>query len=408
MIRRTILNLSVVTFTAVAFVAEGQAEDPWPEGDVRFYQIASSSLDPYTSDPNAAEQAWMREHYYRMQVWSPYFDQRLSWYPNAWIYKDSYAIKPGWQVFDDHPEWVLRDANGNMLYIPFACSGGTCPQYAGDFGNPAFRAWWIAEARDIIDRGYIGMWVDDVNLTWRVSDGHGNHVTPIDPRTNQPMLLDDWQRYFAEYMEEIRAAFPDITIAHNAIWFVDSPGFDNPYVNRQIDAADFYNLERGAADNGLVYGNGRFGFERFLAFVDRIHARGRSVILMDESVTPQQRDLALASWFLVSNGIDMVSSENKDWTAPDRWWSAYDLRLGAAAGPRYDWHGLLRRDFDCGFVLVNQPGAATTTVDLGESVTDLDGQPVSNLTLSAKSGAMLNIPCSSDPPPAPPSNLIVE
>jgi hypothetical protein len=155
----------------------------------------------------------MRENYYRMQTYSPYFDSRLSWYPWAWEYKDAYAIKPAWDVFAEHPEWVLRDANGEMLYIPWGCSGGTCPQYAADVGNPEFRKWWIEGAKSKIALGYDGIWVDDVNLEWRIGNGNGDSVRPIDPRTGSEMTLADWRRYFAEFMEQLRAALPDVEIA---------------------------------------------------------------------------------------------------------------------------------------------------------------------------------------------------
>src|SRR5262245_10092416 len=144
-----------------------------PDGKVRFYNVANSAFDQYSSQPSLSDQEWMRAHYARMQTYSPYFDTRLSWYPNAWVYKDSYAIKPTWAIFAAHPEWVLKDANSNLLYIPFGCRGGTCPQYAADFGNPDFRDNWIMEAGARLATGYAGIWVDDVNLAWRISDGNG-------------------------------------------------------------------------------------------------------------------------------------------------------------------------------------------------------------------------------------------
>ena len=88
----------------------------------------------------------MREHFWRQKTYAPYFDARTSWYPNAWTYKDLYAIyvdgrgevKP-----DQHDDWILKDAQGKRLYIPYNCHDGSCSQYAGDIGNPAFRAQWI-------------------------------------------------------------------------------------------------------------------------------------------------------------------------------------------------------------------------------------------------------------------------
>ena len=109
-------------------------------GDVRFFRVAATDFDQFTRDPSLSLHEWMRAHYWRALAYPPYFDSRLSWFPDAWAYKDLYAIYTDSALAAVHPEWILRDAVGNALYIPFACSNGTCPQYAGDPGNPDFRA----------------------------------------------------------------------------------------------------------------------------------------------------------------------------------------------------------------------------------------------------------------------------
>lgn len=379
-----------------------------PEGQVRFYQLAKSNFDDYTDNPTPAQQQWMREHYFRLQAWSPYFDDRLSWFADTWVYKDSYAIKPDWDIFTDHPEWVLKDAAGNRLYIPYNCSGGTCPQFAGDFGNPAFRDWWISGAQDLVSRGYIGIWIDDVNLEWRVSNGNGNHVTPIDPRTGVAMTLDDWQRYFAEFMEAVRGALPDTEIGHNALWFAAGEDYDNPHAARQIDAADYFNLERGATDGGLTDGDGRYGFQTWLGFIDFVHSRGRNVILMDEADTTAQREFALAAWFLISDGGDWMSTEHVEWTTPDGWWPGYELDLADALTGRYAWQGLIRRDFECGSVFLNQPDLATVSATLPESMTRIDGTAVTAISLDGGEATVLTRNCDPDPPPASPTDLVAD
>jgi hypothetical protein len=300
---------------------------------------------------------------------------------------------------------VLRDPGGNLLYIPWGCSGGSCPQYAGDFGNPAFREHWIAEARATLDRGYIGLWVDDVNLAWRVSDGEGNTVTPVDPRTGALMTLADWRRYLAEFMEAIRAAFPAAEIAHNAIWYAGA--VDDPYVRRQIRAADYFNLERGATDDGLVGGDGTYGFETWLAFVDSVHALGAAVVMMDYGSELSEREYGLAAWLLASAGRDLMSSNQLAWTAPDRWWSGYELDLGAASAPRHAWNDVLRRDFECGIVLLNQPDRPARTLALDRTYTTLDGAQVSQVVLQARTASILLAPCPDDPPPRPPADVSV-
>jgi hypothetical protein len=113
-------------------------------------------------------------------------------------------------------------------------------------------------------------------------------------------------------------------------------------------------------------------------------------VLMDYGGTTRQREYALAAWFLISDGIDLLSSDQLDWTAPDRWWPGYGIDLGGAKGKRYLFEGLLRRDFDCGTVLLNQPGVARRSIALDSSHRTIAGAPATRVTLdSASAGVFL-------------------
>ena len=151
MSRRLTLALAVA-LPLLACRARLAAAPPPPAaaGAVRFFRVANSAFDVYTRDPSLAARRWMRRTYASMLTYSPYFDSRLRWFGNAWAYKDLYAIYPGSPLAREHPEWILRDASGNPLYIPYACAGGRCPQYAADVGSLAFRARWISEAADLL------------------------------------------------------------------------------------------------------------------------------------------------------------------------------------------------------------------------------------------------------------------
>jgi hypothetical protein len=338
--------------------------------------VARPDFDPYTR--NARFARWMRRHFWRMTTFSPYFDSRLHWYSNAWMYRDLYAIYRGSALARRHPDWILRDDLGRRLYIPFDCSGGTCPQYAGDVGNQAFRSHWIQRARTALRHGYRGIFVDDVNMLLRVADGSGREVAPIDPRTGSPMSLADWRGYVSRFTTQIRAAFPRAELVHNVLWFA---GDSDPAIRRQLAAANLVNIEGGGDDPGVQGGGGPYGFETLMAYIDRRHRQGKAVVLGGG------REYALATYMLINWGHDALSSDFR--SQPGNWWHGWRISLGAPRGPRHPWRGLVRRDFQRGLVLVNPPDAPQRTVRLGRRYVDLSGRPRNSVSLPAASGLVL-------------------
>jgi hypothetical protein len=378
--------LSAALLLGLAAGASAAAPGADSAGTVHYAKHADSAFDRFTKAPSAAQQGWMRDHYWRMKAYAPYFDSRTSWYGNAWFYKDAYAIYPSSPLVTQHPDWILRDARGNKLYIQFACNGTTCTQYAGDIGSPEFRANWIADAKARLAHGYKGAFIDDVNMEMRVSDGTGHAVAPIDPRTGQPMTLAAWRRYMADFMVQVRAALPGAEIVHNALWF---DGDRDPDVARELHAADLIEIERGINDRGLVGGHGKYGIQTWLDFVDHRHADGKGVILDASSGSPAGRLYGLAGYLLLSSGRDALADNLCN--TPNDWWSAgYDVNLGSALGARYKTpEGVWRRDFAGGTVLVNEPGAPTRTVTVPAGLRDLDGATRTSVTLGPASGAVL-------------------
>jgi hypothetical protein len=373
-------------------------------GTVHFVRMADSSFDQYTLDPSPAAQQWLTTHMWRMGVYSPYFDSRTSWYRSGWVYDDAYAIYRGSQLETQHPEWILRDAAGNMLYIPFGCSGGTCPQYAGDISNPAFRRDWIEKAAAEFARGYRGVFVDDVNMDMQVGNGDGQSVAPVDPTTGQAMTPAQWRAYMAVFMQELRQALPSAEIAHNVIWFADKhAGATDASIRSELSSADFIYLERGVNDTGLTGGTGSWSVSALLSYIDEIHALGRSIVLDGTSPEAQGLEYNLAAYLLVSTGGDAVSGGGQ---TPENWWAGWNVNLGQASAGRFAWSGLLRRDFTGGMTLVNPPGEPTRTVTVPRSL-DLSGNAVTSVTLPPASGAVLTaIPAG--PAPAAQSAVLTE
>ena len=386
--RRGLRHATSIASLIVTMLACALAGTAWADtaGTVHFVRSADSSFDSITTNASPETQAWLRAHMWRMMVWSPYFDEKTAWYPQGWMYDDAYAIYRESQLAAQHPEWILRDSAGNKLFIPFGCSGGTCPQYAGDISNPGFRHYWIEEARAHLAHGYRGLFVDDVNMEERVGNGTGAQVTPVGSG-GRAITPAAWRAYMTEFMTEIRAALPQAEIVYNALWFANADaGSSDPSIRQEIESANYILLERGVNDSGLTGGSGPWSVNALLTYVDEVHSLGRSVVMDGSAGDPHGMEYNLASYFLISTGNDALSGKGQ---TPSSWWQGFDVNLGQATGNRYPWSNVLRRDFSGGTVLVNPPGSATQTIALPSAMRDASGNSVTSVTLPAASGAVL-------------------
>ena len=169
----------------------------------------------------------------------------------------------------------------------------------------------------------------------------------------------------AGFLEQIRRALPRAEIHHNAVWFAGrengAAAGQDPYVRAEILASDTVNLERGIVDPGLSRRHRPAGHSpRCSTTWTSCTGLYRSVTMDSYATTHAQQTYQLAGSLLVSNGADALSDAV---STPRRWWAGYQVRLGAAAGPRRrDSSGLWRRDFARGFVLLNEPDAPPRTV----------------------------------------------
>ncbi len=200
-----------------------------------------------------------------------------------------------------------------------------------------------------------------------------------------------WAQAVAAFVAQIRAALPGAEIVHNSVWFAARtdtvPAGADPSVGAQIRAADWVNLERGCSDPGLTGGDGPWSLRALLGFVDQVHAQRRSVIWQPSATTSLQRELNLACLLLSRAGRDALDDPD---ARPSRWWAGFDADPGEPLGGRYDWEGLLRRDFTQAVVLVNDRGAHARTVTLPGRFTRVDGRPLrGRLTLPGGRAAIL-------------------
>ena len=365
---------------------------------MRILVNAQSAFDQYTRTNDSATWASINADYDGMIVYSPYFDSRLVNYDNeSLVYTNMYGLQvnvAGDTRAADNPDWILRTPSGGSVYIPWGCGGASgCPQYAADVGNPGFRNDFVARIGNLLARGYSGVMIDDVNMVRRFGDVNGNVVYPINPRTGTTMLISEWRADMVSLLERVRTTYPTAKIMHNTIWYADTPTLDNVNIDRQITAADYIMLERGANDQGLTGGTGNYSYSRFLAFIDRVHRLGGNVLLLDQfATTSREQRFNLVTGLLINDGNDFVGTEDFDLLVPGSMWSGFDVDLGNARGARFEQNGVYRRDFDDGIVLLSGPANTTQTVQLGGPFLTEGGQTVTEVTLGARDSIILRRP----------------
>lgn len=361
----------------------------------------SSFYDNYTHFPSQQTKDFMLSHFWRTQVSYGFFESNLSWYPNAWTYLNSYGITYGDSIVSQHPEYVLHDASGNPLYVGYACSGsstalGHCSRYAGNIANEGWRQYTIAQHLAILQRGYKGVWLDDVNLdldsVLANNNTSGTQVTPIDTNTGSGMSQAAWLGYWATFLGEYNSAIAGAgyEIQENSVWFEGGrPAGASTNQQAVITASNkWVNIERGVTDSGLGGGTGDWSLNAVLAYIDQVHAKGRYIDIQNFNFNQNggNNDYVPACYFLISSGLDAMGN---DAIIPSNWPANYDVDMGTALGARYTWNGLLRRDWSNGIVLVNPPGGAQQTYSLGGTYKDVQGNTVTSVNLASTSGAIL-------------------
>ena len=136
----------------------------------------------------------------------------------------------------------------------------------------------------------------------------------------------------------------------------------------------------------MTGGTGPFSLRDLLAYIDAVHGLGRGVALEGDATRSPEIEYSLASYFLISDGNDLVSANGM---TPVHWWHGFDVNLGEATGSRREWNGLLRRDFSGGMSLVSEPESGTHRVRLPSPMRTLDGRIVRSVTLGPASGIVL-------------------
>jgi hypothetical protein len=344
---------------------------PNNDGQIRLDKELDSNQDTFlqnaSNDPSL--RPFWKQKYDRV---GPVFDwwlvanaRNAGWLPDGWEYEDAYAVykDSSGNPEPDKARFVLRDANGKLLYIPFNCSGGTCPQFAANVCDPAWQTNYINRVINTAAL-YGGTFMDDTNFERMVSDGGGNPSTspaPINYLDGTTLTQDEWDTCMADFVVRVQNETSG-ELAINTVFFHDG-GISTPDVARGIDAANVWNIERGFNDGGLTGGTGTFSFARLMNDIDTAHRLGTCVIVQpkDNANGSEQREIDRAAYWMISNGCDYVTGGD-DTDQPTYDSAFWDHDIGASLGSRFlRSDGVWQRDFAGGTVYLNPPGNGSRT-----------------------------------------------
>jgi len=242
------------------------------------------------------------------------------------------------QVREEHPEWILRDADGNEVH-PAAN-----PDWVlFDFTNVNFQAAWVeAVAEELSGTRWTG--VDIVDAT----NQPGWSSQPIDPNTGEPMTEAARRTYLAEALSVVRAGMKTARFSLVA--------FNGPatVIDRgQIGSTDAVLVGAGFARLGGP--EWRVLFDYFQAAVE-VHVG--SWVQDGGELRPSQRVYGLASYLLVSGPRSSYAIQS----GTDN--PLYEVAPGEPLDVAI-LHGVVwLREFQSGYVAVNPSlaaGSATLT-----------------------------------------------
>jgi hypothetical protein len=307
--------------------------EPPPEGRPRYRLDANTLFDPFATPQYA-----------------------------PWVQANVAMIK-GYPPFSD----IFVGLGVPLLGYHDPATDGQAP-----LGRPGIEAY-VGEVRLDMALGYTGVFIDDAN--W--SSG-------FSPSPGPPANL-------ANLIEAIRSAEPsalmEINSQYHDIWPLMKA--HDPDVERALRSVNVVTKEFGVGPTAGI--NSARDYGEFMQYVDALHAKGIHTTMTGDDrpggSTVAVMEYNLATYFLIDDGRDFVNGVNQN---PTRWWSGFDVRLGAPTTLRErSPTGVWTRRFAGGVVYTVEPGAATQTIHLGRPMHSAQWGTVESVTLAAKQGAVL-------------------
>ncbi len=373
------------------------------------YQAQASSINVFTMDfptPNTGDSdlQFIASHY-RLFIagTSSYYDSKVQYLhqlnPGLVVipYRNGTAISRNGSEYayidSNHPDWFLKDANGNRVY-----ETNYPDSFVLDPSNLEWQQYAIARAQDSIGKyGYNGVYFDNMSdYIWVGSGGYS--AQPINPATNQPYTDAEWKESVRQYLANLKKALgTDKLLIFN--------GIGTGYHYYKYGTGTLANEADGALVEGFMRWSGSPAdyfkpeelWKQDVDLVAELNQKGKTGLIVTSvagtTMTGEQKEqvhmYSLASYLLAEGDKSLYAF----WpTTVDRY-KYYDSRwsaqIGEPTGGYYKADGVYQRDFTEGKVLVNPDATIAFNIDLGSTYVTLSGQTVSTVTVAPHTGILL-------------------
>lgn len=290
-----------------------------------------------------------------------------------------------------HPEWFLKDENGERIFFQDYPS-----LLQMDVGDPLYQQEWSDNVIKVTkDFNWDGVFIDDVLFT-----NIDHHRRPPVVTAKYP-TNDGFQDAYTEMLHVFKtkcaAQIPGKILIGNMM--ADSP----PVWKRYLNYLD------GAFDERWIVGWGSEILGKDAEWTEKMdqaeYFQDNNKILMVQSTTPvtpkNKFYYAYASYLMVKNPANKLFSYSEmetadEYGAPSEWRNEYNWNLGSPTGRYTDTTinnvKIKKRNFTKGVVFVNANSESSNiTIEFDKPYFDENGQKVIAVSIPALTGRILRV-----------------
>ena len=267
----------------------------------------------------------------------------------------------------NHPDWFLRDQNGNPIELP----GASRDDYLMDVGNLAYQQACAANAIKLAKQyGFDGVFFDGIEATLRLELPKGISV-PEYP------TLTSWQTAMSSLLSSLAGGLhaQGLKVFGNLCGTTVTSGLWQQW-SALLDGS----MEESWTDGGLGTAQQIPDWSKKLANVAWSEANDKYTLLHSYNGTQAGNTFGVASMLLASNGYASYSTSNRNYTSYEMSYPEYGTAqaLGAPAGPYVRLaNGVYERPYSNGIVLVNPTAKTVPAFSLGGGI--YSGSNLSNV-----------------------------